>query len=211
MPAERVRFAAGEIELEGLLEQPAGAEGRVPAMAVCHPHPLYGGDMYNDVVSVVSNAALDQGIATLRFNFRGVGGSGGEHAGGVGEREDAWAALDYLRGRPEVDRSRLVLAGYSFGAGVALNAGLAAGVKALVAVSVPPRMIDFTAMQGHDIPVLIVAGDRDEFAPADRLRQLAVAIGPQTTCTIVAGADHFWYVTQNALRAVVGDFIRANL
>ncbi len=211
MPSERVRFQAEDVALEGLLELPPGAEGRVPGIVVCHPHPLYGGDMYNDVVATLCRAALDEGIAALRFDFRGVGGSSGEHAGGVGERDDAWAALDYLRGRAEIDRGRLALAGYSFGAGVALNAGLAAGVKALVAVSSPPRMLDFTAMQGYEIPVLLIAGDRDDFVPAPQLEQLAIALGPRTTCTIVPGADHFWSGAQTPLRSTVAAFLSASL
>lgn len=211
MPSERVRFQAEDIALEGMLDLPQGADGPMPGAVVCHPHPLYGGDMYNDVVATVCRAALDEGIAALRFDFRGVGGSGGEHAGGVGERDDAWAALDFLRGRPEVDRGRLALAGYSFGAGVALNAGLAAGVKALVAVSSPPRMVDFTAMQGYEIPVLLIAGDRDDFVPPAQLEQLAIALGPRTTCTIVPGADHFWSGAQPTLRSAVAAFLRENL
>ncbi len=211
MTSERVQFQAGEVTLEGVLDLPERATKPVRAVAICHPHPLYGGDMYNEVVTKLCRGLLEQGIAALRFNFRGVGGSGGEHAGGFGERDDVWAALDYLRGRDDVDRRRLGLAGYSFGAAVALNAGIAAGVRALAAISVPPQMVDFTAMQGYEIPVLLIAGDQDQFAPFDRQQQLAIAIGPCTTTEVVAGADHFWSGRTGRLSETVGSFFALNI
>jgi alpha/beta superfamily hydrolase len=210
MAAEHLQIDVGEIALEGALELPPGA-GPFPGVVVCHPHPMYGGDMWNDVVSSVVRAALDRDIAALRFNFRGTGRSGGEHAGGYGERDDVWAALDALRVRPEIDPARLGLAGYSFGAAVSLNAGIAAGVKALMAVSPPPRLVDFTALQGYEIPVLLISGEADQFAPARDLRGLATAIGPQTTCTIVPRADHFWGGAQRELTAAAGEFFAQHL
>ncbi len=209
--SERVQFPCGEIRLEGVIELPPAAPMPVRGVVVCHPHPLYGGDMYNDVVNRVCRGLLEQGCATLRFNFRGVGGSGGEHAGGYGEREDVWAALDYLRSREEIDRSRLGLAGYSFGAAVALNAGIAAGIKALAAISVPPQMVDFTALQGFQLPVLLIAGDQDQFAPAEPLQQLAFAVGASPTTAIVRGTDHFWSGRIGQLGEAVGSFFASNL
>jgi len=206
VPSERLEIPCGDIKLEGLIDFPQDRSGPCPAVVVCHPHPLMGGDMFNDVVGTVCKALLARGIAALRFNFRGAGGSGGEHAGGYGEREDVWAALDHLRGRADIAKARLGLAGYSFGAAVALNAGIAAGVKALAAVSVPPRLVDFTALQGYEIPVLLIAGDRDQYAPSQEGQQLAIATGPLTTCTIVLGADHFWYGHGGELAKAVSDF-----
>jgi len=205
MSDERITIGIDGLKLEGLLQLPE-APRPLPGAVVCHPHPLYGGDMWNDVVEQVCQELLTRGIAALRFNFRGTGGSEGAHGGGTGERDDVWSALDLLRTRPEVDRGRLGLAGYSFGAGVALNAGPAAGVRALAAISVPPRMVDFTAMQGFEIPLLLIAGDRDEFAPAEELRRLAIALGPRTQTLIVPGADHFWWGYGGELREAVGSF-----
>jgi alpha/beta superfamily hydrolase len=117
---EAVRFPSGELTLVGVLHRPQGTG--LPAVAVCHPHPLYGGDMENNVVVSLCGALADAGVAALRFNFRGVGGSGGSHGGGIGERQDALAALDFLAGVAGVDGGGLGLAGYSFGALVALGA-----------------------------------------------------------------------------------------
>lgn len=110
----RVTLQAGGLLLEGCLELPQGT-GPVPGVVLCHPHPLYGGDMENNVIVAVGRALVRSGLAALRFNFRGVGRSQGEFAGGVGEQEDARAALSFLATRPEIDPARLGIAGYSFG------------------------------------------------------------------------------------------------
>jgi alpha/beta superfamily hydrolase len=206
MTSEPVEFSAEDVRLEGLLETPGGSVTPAPAVVLCHPHPLRGGNMHNDAVVAVARALVVRGIAVLRFNFRGTGRSTGEHAGGVGEREDAWAALDFLRGLPAIDRARLGLAGYSFGAGVALNAGIAAGVRALAAISLPVRTIDFTAMQGYEIPVLLISGDSDDISPAERIEQLPPALGAAARCSIIRGADHFWGSHIRELTDAVGAF-----
>ena len=215
MPTEEpvaIRVPDGFIELEGELMLPDEREGPVAAIVVCHPHPLYGGDMHNEVVQTLCRAALARGIAALRFNFRGTGRSGGDHGGGYEEREDVFAALDLLRGRHSaVDPARLGLAGYSFGAAVALNAAPAAGVRALCAVSPPPQLLDFTAQWGVEMPVLLIAGDQDPIAPAARVQQLPLAIGPQARAEIVIGADHFWWDHMTQLADLAGDFFAAAL
>lgn len=214
MPAERVRIPVtdGGFALEGALALPDSALTPVPAVVVCHPHPLYGGDLNNDVVQAICGALLGRGIGALRFNFRGAGGSGGEHTGGYEEREDVFAALDWLRLRSEtVDARRLGLAGYSFGAAVALNAAIAAGVRALCAVSPPPQMLDFTAQQGLDIPVLLITGDEDAISPAARLEQLPRAIGAAASVRIVPGANHFWHGHVGELEDAVSGFFAEHL
>ena len=82
-----------DLSLEALLAVPASPSGGV---VICHPHPLYGGDMENPVVVRVQEVCAALGLATVRFNFRGVGASGGVHGGGVAEREDAAAKFTAL-------------------------------------------------------------------------------------------------------------------
>src|SRR5206468_3182423 len=84
---------ASDVALESRLAVPAGAPAGI---VICHPHPLYGGDMDNPVVVRVQEVCAELGLATLRFNFRGVGGSSGTHGGGLAEQEDARGALDAL-------------------------------------------------------------------------------------------------------------------
>ena len=91
-----VFFHCGSIVLEGVLELPDTAGAPYAAAVICHPHPLYGGNMYNNVTSALKKGLLELGIACLRFNFRGTGQSEGAHGEGVDELEDVRAALDYL-------------------------------------------------------------------------------------------------------------------
>lgn len=197
-----ISFVGEGLTLEGILHLPESSPA--PAVAVCHPHPLYGGDMRNSVVVGLSEATARRGIAVLRFNFRGVGRSEGAFAGGVGERADAAAALARLRQLPEVDGDRVGIVGYSFGAAVALLT--TDDVRAVVAVSTPTIA---TGLSEIDVrcPVLLVVGDRDEVAPPSRLAGLSRALGPQAELVVVPGADHFWLGAQDRLAEIVTDFL----
>src|SRR3989304_10270906 len=101
----RVEIPCGSLALEGVLHEVA-SESPCPAVVVCHPHPLYGGNMDNNVVVAVGEALAADNIVALRFNFRGTGGSGGVFGGGVAERKDVGAALSFLVRQPGVDARR---------------------------------------------------------------------------------------------------------
>ena len=88
-----VTFPCQDISLEGVWHFPESA-GLSPAVVVCHPHPLYGGDMSNNVVLALCQGLVKRNIVALRFNFRGVGASSGEFGSGIAEREDVRAALE---------------------------------------------------------------------------------------------------------------------
>lgn len=163
-------------------------------IVVCHPHPLYGGDMDNPVVVRVAEACAALGLATLRFNFRGVGRSSGTHDHGRGEARDVEAAWDHLAGAVG-GRGGVVLAGYSFGATVVAGAAAAASpAPAGLVLIAPPLAVSgpdpFTALATVPGPVLLVAGTRDELCPRPALD--ALAGGPRTTLRVIEGADHFF-------------------
>ena len=99
IPEKQVTFRSGDLTLEGLL---ASRDSEAPAAVVCHPHPMYGGSMHNNAVEAILAAMWQLGYATLRFNFRGVGASEGEHDGGPGEVDDAVAAMTFLLAQPGV-------------------------------------------------------------------------------------------------------------
>ena len=190
MEEQHVTFKSGDFTLEGGLANPGGG---APAAVVCHPHPSYGGSMYNNVVDAILVALRQLGYATLRFNFRGVGGSEGEYDGGPGEVDDAKAAMEFLLAQPGVKREDAVIAGYSFGAMVAVSAGYeAADIARIVAIALPTAMADVRVPAGASKPVLLVSGDRDSYSPLDPLKEVAHKIGAAAKLDVVAGADHFF-------------------
>ncbi len=198
----QVSFRSGDLTLEGLLANPGA---NAPAAVVCHPHPLYGGSMYNNVVDAILAAMWQAGYATLRFNFRGVGASEGEHDGGPGEVDDAAAAMTYLLAQPGVRKEGAVMAGYSFGAMVAVSAGYErAEIARIVAVALPLAMADARIPEGASKPVLLVSGDRDSYSPVAGLQALKSKIGGSARLEIVAGADHFFGGREAELVRVIG-------
>jgi len=189
MQERKVTFRSEDLTLEGLLAMPDKPAG---AGVVCHPHPQYGGSMYNNVVEAILEALWGLDYATLRFNFRGVGMSEGAFAGGVGEAADAVAALKFLAARQPVAGSML-LAGYSFGAAVGLRAGLdLAEVGTLIAVAPAIGMADLSFVVGTEKRVILVAGDRDPYCPVAQIRSLHKQLTGPSAIKLIAGADHFF-------------------
>jgi alpha/beta superfamily hydrolase len=147
--------------------------------------------MDNPVVVRAAEVAQGLGVATLRFNFRGVGGSTGKHGGGEAEQEDIRTAMGALAERLS-PRSPVGLAGYSFGAWVSagvIAAGAAVPALALVAPPLGMRDLDFLSCVPD--PTLLVAGTRDQYCPVEALRELGRRLG--TEPEIIAGAEHFFF------------------
>jgi len=163
---------------------------------VCHPHPLYGGDMDNPVVIRAAEVARAAGYATLRFNFRGAGGSEGVHDKGRGEQEDVTAAMTALAGHLPAG-SRIGVMGYSFGAAMAARAARPGAPDAPLGLIAPPLgMYDFDFLQGvasEGSPgrLLLVAGTADSYCPVEALHRLAALTSAQER--IIEGADHFFF------------------
>jgi len=187
-----VEFPCGDITLEGEWHLPE-REPRYPAVVVCHPHSLYGGNMNSVVVVAICEALTRQGIAALRFNFRGVGKSGGRFGGGVEEREDAKAALDFLSKGADVDQEKLGLAGYSFGGSVVLPVALKDERVACLAL-VSPALTDsgWAELEKLIRPKLIIVGGVDSVVEMDRFQQYARAAHHPLEYKVVPTADHFW-------------------
>jgi len=171
---------------------------------VLHPHPLYGGTMHNPVVFHTARALHDAGFETLRINFRAVGGSSGTHDRGIGELDDARDALDFLLARQPAAKHVLV-AGFSFGAAIALTLGCAdPRVHRIVAIAAPAGMYDLGFLARCTKPKLFVHGDRDDVAPLALLQDTLERLGaPQADVRIVRGSGHFFESQVDELRAQV--------
>ncbi|HOE16916.1 MAG TPA: CocE/NonD family hydrolase [Syntrophorhabdaceae bacterium] len=151
--------------LEGVLRPGSRGAGVV----ICHPHPLYGGDMNNNVVRAMEEGFSRQGYTTLIFNFRGVGGSGGEYDEGEGEVRDAIAASEHLRQHLDPD-NRIMCAGYSFGAWVVSRAALQVqGLEGLFLVSYPFLIYKGDHLKTFDKKIYFIGGTYDDIAPLDDL------------------------------------------
>lgn len=211
MPEERVFIRTADmgagLTLEGILYLPAGG-GPFPAVAVCHPHPLYGGTMFNNVVYAICDGLAEQRIASLRFNFRGAGNSEGQHGGGTEEVFDAQGALNFLEANPAVDRDRLGLAGYSFGARVAVHtADRDPRVRALAAISLPTRDLAGSGTLAHStFPKLFVVGDQDHIVAGGELQRFVEGLPEPAELHLAPGADHFWGGYEGLLAPLVGGF-----
>jgi len=206
MKKTRVSFPSGELFLEGILTLPEGA-GSFPAVIVCHPHPLYGGSMDNNVVYSLFEALAQASLASLKFNFRGVGGSQGEFCQGIGEQDDVKAAISFISTVKEVDSKRIGLAGYSAGAGFALPIGLNdVRIKAMAAVSPPLSMFDFDFLKSCPKPKLLISGSRDNSTPADKFLEFCQNLPDPKEYESIEGADHFWWGYESSLAAKVTAF-----
>ncbi|MBC7288039.1 MAG: alpha/beta fold hydrolase [Armatimonadetes bacterium] len=204
------------VRLEARLARPPQWKPDRGAVVLCHPHPLYGGSMDNAMVVRIARTLAAAGFATLRFNFRGVGESGGQYGGGEKEVADVLAAVERLSGEG-VPESRLAIVGYSFGAAVgaaALHSLPATVAYAGVALPVDRTEIA-TRLRGllePGRPVLLVGAAQDEIAPPKGLLDLALARGGLTHIVVVGNADHFFTGPEHrqAVCEAVVQFLRAS-
>jgi len=188
--------------LEARLGPVASPKG---GFVVCHPHPLYGGDMDNPVVIRSAEVAQAAGYATLRFNFRGSGGSEGVHDKGRGEQEDVRAAMAALASHLPAG-SRVGVMGYSFGAAMAARATRPDLPEAPLGLIAPPLgMFDFGFLQTKPGRLLLVAGTADSYCPVEALHRLAAITSAEER--IIAGADHFFFGKLYPLGEAIGAWL----
>jgi alpha/beta superfamily hydrolase len=201
MTEQPISFNAGRLQLEGLLYLAPGAQGVV----ITHPHSLYGGSLYNNVVEALVRAYQQHGYTTLRFNFRGVGNSQGRYDDGEGEQQDVKAALAYLAGK---GKTRLELTGYSFGAWVnALARPAQDPVRQMIMVAPPVNFLDFHPIPSLPKLTLVITGDRDVFAPPTGIVRLLPGWNPAARLEVIPGADHFYGNHTRALETVLNAYL----
>ena len=164
MSIKRVSIES-DYTLEGVLR----GESKDAGVVICHPHPLYGGDMHNNVVRAMEEGFSRQGYTTLIFNFRGVSGSRGEYDEGEGEVRDTLAASEHLRQYLNPD-GRIMCAGYSFGAWVVSRAALEVqDPDGLFLVSYPFLIYKGDHLKAFSKKIYFIGGTYDDIAPLDDL------------------------------------------
>lgn len=205
MPPEPLTITTSDgITLEAELVRATDGQPRA-AMVLCHPHPLHGGTMRSIVISALFGALPDAGVTCLRFNFRGVEGSGGVHDEGDRERQDAQAAIDELIAAVPAGIP-IVLAGWSFGADVTLSVP-DNRLAAWLAIAGPLRYVRDPQLVADDPrPKLLVLAGRDEVRPPEEV-EAEVSSWTNTTVVTVAGASHFFIGSTDKLVVLARDFI----
>lgn len=190
--------------LEAVIERPG--EGALEGCAVvCHPHPQHGGTMHNKVVHTLVRAFVRSGYEALRFNFRGTEQSDGEYDAGNGELDDALAVVEWMRARHA--SYPLWLAGFSFGAAVAVKAAVATHVDGLI--SVAPAISRFaTGLESQpDCPWLIVQGDEDELVDVEETVEWVDSLEPGPELLVIPQGEHFFHGRLTELRNAAMEFI----
>jgi alpha/beta superfamily hydrolase len=205
-PKGNLFIPASHGQLEAILKEPAGKPKGVAL--VCHPHPLGGGTMHNKVVFRIAAGLVDAGLVTLRFNFRGVGASTGEHEDVPGGRDDVRDALDHLAkeypGRP------ITLAGFSFGSRTGMEVGMSdERVARLISIGTPvDKYGDYDFMAAVRKPILFVHGDEDEFGSVENVRRLYDLVSPYADAELAVfeNCGHFFDEHLDELRETVRDW-----
>jgi len=201
MTEEKIKFLSKDLFIEGLVCIQDGEKGVV----VTHPHSLYGGTMYNQVVETLVEVYQDKGFSTLRFNFRGVGGSEGSYDEGKGEQEDVRSALKYMHGR---GKRHIDLAGYSFGAWVNAKINDSHSLcNRIIMISPPVAFLDFTFLSFNPKIRLVIAGGKDDIAPADKITNVINTWNPKAHLEVIEGADHFYTGEIDHLKSTLSRFI----
>jgi uncharacterized protein len=205
MSEASVMIAIGNVLLEALVDHGNGVDTVVTA----HPHPLYGGSMDNNVVAAIRKAVHDCEWGTLRFNFRGVGGSSGHHQGPSRDGEDLLAVCEYAR---KNGGRKIHFAGYSYGAWVGLKA-MNVGFRPETAILVSPPLdfLDFKDLAPPQCPCLITVGDQDDFCAVASLKNwVADALESQwpPLVQILPQCDHFYRDRERPLAITVESFLR---
>ncbi|WP_020587058.1 alpha/beta hydrolase [Desulfobacter curvatus] len=194
---------ADAIRLEGCLNR----QETQKAVVLSHPHPLYGGNMDVPVICRMAECFQSAGIATLRFNFRGAGGSSGAFDNGRGEQDDVRSCLAFLSGQ---GYDQLFLAGYSFGAWVNAHV-VSAGVDVCdhIMISPPAALLSFDQVEHMPNTGLIVTGENDDLAPDFLVHDLLSKWKISPRVEVLSDVDHFYVGALDKLGGVFSDYLRS--
>ena len=183
-----------------------------PAVVVCHPSPTLGGNMDHPLVTAICRTAHREGVASLRFNFRGVGDSQGTFGSGPEEQRDLESALKFVRLLPGVDGKRLGLVGYSFGAAVVLG-GLRRykGARSLVFIAPPLSAVKKSGIRKDKRPKLFMVGQRDRVVPSVQLQRELDDVRQPVQFVELPGDDHSLRSSLDAVAERVAEFLLQTL
>jgi alpha/beta superfamily hydrolase len=205
---ERIFITNNDIKLEAELFLSKSKTINVLVL-ICHPHPQYGGNMYNNIVSGVFNKLIGNDISCLRFNFRGVGSSTGSHSNGTGELTDVHACIDFLLNERKCET--ILLCGYSYGAAIGCSAvGYSDKILGYISISFPWGFLGskYKELSQSSKPKLFIQGDKDTVAHYGNFQEnFDYYLDPKKK-KIIKGADHFYGNYEEQVANAVLEFLR---
>lgn len=201
----QVTIAGAVGQIEALLEEgqdDGPFSGSDYVAVICHPHPLYGGTMDNKVVSTLARIYRELGITSLRFNFRGVGSSEGEHDEARGEVDDLCRVSEWLLAQyPE---RQLLLAGFSFGSAIVAAASERISVAHMVLIAPPVARYSYAPQGAFACPVTLVLGGKDERVDTEAVIAWLESLDACVETIVIPEASHFFHGQLNSLREKLG-------
>ena len=206
---EKIYIKNKDIKLEAEYFQSENSTFQ-PIVIICHPHPQFGGDMYNNVVSAVFNLLKENLISSLRFNFRGVGGSSGSHTSGKGELSDVKACIDFLINQNNFEK--ILICGYSYGAAIGCSAvNYLDNVIGYCAISFPWDFMGnkYKQLTQTEKPKLFIQGDRDNIADYSKFKHHFDFYLDPKKYVIIEGADHFYWGYEKQAANFMLDFYKS--
>lgn len=205
---EKLKIDGPVGRLEAIIDRP-GEDALQGCAVICHPHPQHGGTMHNKVVTILERSMRELGLRTVRFNFRGVSLSEGDHDDGYGETDDLFAVVEWVRRtRPD---DELWLGGFSFGSYISLRAALNLDIGQLISIAPPADRYAFDALHHPECPWLVIQGDEDELVSIDIVRQWISTLKPPPELIVMEKADHFFHRRLMDLRGLLKNGVRDQL
>ncbi len=210
-PTETAEFMltgpAGRLECLSDVPEPDVARSAIAVL--CHPHPSHGGTMRNKVVTIMDRALRELGLATVRFNYRGVGESEGTFDDGDGETQDLLRVVEWVRSvRPEAD---LWLGGFSFGAYITVKAAQDLPVRQLISIAPPVERYGFNEFLPPNCPWLVVQGDEDDVVSPEAVQDWVHGLDAKPNLVIMEGTGHFFHRRLMDLRGLIKNNVQPNL
>ncbi len=195
--------------LEVAVDLPDPNEARAGYAIVCHPHPLEGGTMHNKVVTMSARSLRELGLATVRFNFRGVGASEGSYDNGRGETLDLLAVAQWAA--QALPKQTLWLAGFSFGSWISLLGARDLPAQQVISIAPPAGRWDFSAVLPPACPWLVIQGEADDVVAPQAVYDWLDQLDASPTLVKMPDTDHFFHRRLMDLRGAIKNGVRRNL
>ena len=212
MKQQVIQFNSGETKLEGIICMPVGP-ATFPPVILCHSHPVFGGNMSEPVMYETALALHDEGIASLRFNFRGTGSSEGIFDRGIQEQQDLNSAINLMLDWPKIQGDRMGLMGISFGAGVVMDSLVKSqGIKAIAVATPVVNAIKRGGLDQYHGTKLVITAGGDRISPYREVTEAIQSLAIQPSSTLhFDNADHRFTNYEKQLAASVSTFMQSNL